>query len=157
MELKTNILDTAVYPYSTQDPDTIDRFLQEVVESLKNSEQIEVEAEFDHYGSGYASYVEVFCDRRQPSQLVSNSDSATPGITLYLSRLLPIVVYGATEKAANSYSGTFKFLTPHQLGLLPPGDWQGILTEITQKLQSFNLQIISPSAEEFQKLFYWED
>lgn len=157
MELKTNTLDSAVYPYSTQDPDTIEHFLQQVVESLKNSDQMEVEAEFDHYGSGYASYVEVFCDRRQPSSSASNSDSATPGITLYLSRLLPIVVYGATEKAANSYSGTFKFLTPNQLGTLPPGDWQEIFTEITQKLRSFNLQIISPSAEEFQELFYWED
>lgn len=54
------------YPFNLKeyDDDAADEYISKVVGSLAAIKNLAYQAEFDSYGSGYASYVEVFCYKK---------------------------------------------------------------------------------------------
>ncbi|MBM7661035.1 hypothetical protein JOC85_001807 [Bacillus mesophilus] len=74
--------------------------------SFNRSRFFQCEAIFDHYGSGYASYVDFFCYRKDGSSIVDTKyiekDSLTSiqieGLVIYISRLAPVAIIGKDER-----------------------------------------------------------
>jgi hypothetical protein len=148
------------WPYDRGSEQDIESYLKNVVAELGRSRILEVDAEFMHYGSGFASFVHVFCYKRNDKSTVHNMDmDCTDGIAVYLGRLGPVAAYGP-EQRTRSYrrgwfwlrkqvSRSFGFLEVAKLSELPPGDWNEEINEIKDKLRRFGFYL--PSREELSK------
>lgn len=83
------------WPYKGGTEAVIKDFLRGITNQLGASKLLETESEFNHYGSGYASYVDVFCWKRDgSSQRHEEGRTWTQGLVLYLCRLAPVFVLG---------------------------------------------------------------
>ncbi len=52
------------YPYDTKDEKKIEAYIKQLYNRMKRIPNMLCGAEFDHFGSGYASFIEFFCYRR---------------------------------------------------------------------------------------------
>jgi hypothetical protein len=166
------------YPYNNGSKQEIENFLKQVIAELKDSQLIQIDADFSHYGSGYASYVDLFCYYKDGSFNIQRGETTwIIGITLYLSRLAPVAVYGSGEKTKRKDGGSYSFLRPEDVGTLPEGEWNEVLYEISNKLIKFGFDLLQPedilpllifdtkiftilnngAYRVFDALFYWED
>jgi hypothetical protein len=180
-QLKTVIAGNAVgdrQPYSEGDHEKIERHLANLVKKLQRSKRLQIEADFKNYGSGYASYVPVFCykskeastERRGASRIIT-------GISLYLARLAPVAVWGPETNWRSRNGATGGFLSARNVYERPEGAWDLEFEEIFALLDidglsrpprewlvrplGFEAQIptilADPPYRVFDALFYWED
>lgn len=134
-------------PYDGGCEEAIESHLRDVVASLQHSPRLVVEAYRDHYGSGYASYVHLFCSKRgQKSPSLQKGDTEIQGIDLYLCRLAPLAIYGAGSQTRFAAGGmAFSKLRVEQVGQSPPGDWTWEINEIRTRLAERGFEIPSPA------------
>jgi hypothetical protein len=157
----------------------VELFYNTVLASLEQIPGVSVFRELDHHGSGYASYVSAFL---YPSDLRSRRDFPdyieTTGILLYLSRLAPIAVFGASARTSSKRKSRTSsgFIEVHNVGRLPDGNWTDFLAELANCLRSFRVEILPrdhlvlpapdgvsiPTVFDgpyfvFDTLFYWSD
>lgn len=151
--------------------------LKNVLHELEQSKQIAVESD-DSYGSGYASYLDVFCFKKDGSSTrVSGLSTITEGIALYLCKLAPVAVMGAMTKTKSKNGGSSSFLRPEDSNILPAGNWDTVIFEIKQKLEKQNIELLEPKIlkqkmpfvaeiptifgdppyQIFDAFFHWED
>ncbi len=154
----------------------IEKHLRRAVATLDSTGVLEVEADFDHYGSGYASYVHVFCEKtRGRSRTHRDGTDWIDGIAVYLSRLVPFAVYGREERTKHARGGSQGYVAAEDVYSLPAGDWQEEIGAIRRILQ--DLGFILPAREQlierlpfdlkiptilddkhvYDAIFYWED
>lgn len=164
------------FPYLGGSEEDIENHLKAVVATLRRSHLLDVEADFNHYSSGYASYVDVFCAKSNRQSTVCRGDTDwIDGIAVYLARLAPIAAYGTQQRTRHARGGSQGFLRSRGVGQIPNGDWSNELHEIITSLKSFGFLL--PNLEElceplpfkakiptifdnecvFDAIFYWED
>ncbi len=130
------------WPFAGGSAEDIDSHLHKLVEAFKRSPRFETAAERDHYGSGYASYIHLFCYKRQgKSTKRIDGDVVTDGLAVYLCRLAPLAVYGYAQELRFSNGRTIPSLEPHQVGTSPPGDWRWEINEVRTKLNRFGFEL----------------
>ena len=130
--------------YANGSDNTIKGHIKATIHDLEQSKNIVLETE-DSYGSGYASYVDVFCFKSAGrSSQVKSGTTYIDGITVYLCKLAPVAVMGAMEKTRSKNSGSSSFLHPEDLNTLPPGNWLEIDIEIRRKLEQHGFEILDP-------------
>jgi hypothetical protein len=118
--------------------------IKATVHDLEQSKNIVLETE-DSYGSGYASYVDVFCYKPNgQSSIKTPAHTLIHGITIYLCKLAPVAVMGAMEKTRHSSGGSSSFLHAEDLNTFPPGNWLEIHTELRHKLERNGFEILEP-------------
>ncbi|WP_046180983.1 hypothetical protein [Domibacillus tundrae] len=91
-----------VFPDQLNSEEEIEKNVRRLFDQLNKSDQLICEGEFDHYGSGYASFVEFFCFKKDGSAILSKSyyeeDAVISldmeGIVVYVSRVAPLAVFG---------------------------------------------------------------
>jgi len=121
----------------------IDPYIKQVRESLKKSRLIDLTADFSSYGSGFASFVDIFCWKKDGSSTEERKEyKRIQGIRIYICRLAPVAVYGAAEIFVHETGGGFDFLEPRKVGTTPPGDWSEVVREITLKLNGFGYLLL---------------
>lgn len=151
--------------------------VKNVIHDLEQSKQIAVESE-DGYGSGYASYLDIFCFKKDNSaSRVTGLSTTIDGIALYLCKLAPVAVMGAMTKTKSKNGGSSSFLRPQDLNKLPVGDWSEVVNEIKHKLEKQNFILLEPKIlkqempfeaniptilgdppyQIFDAFFHWED
>ncbi|MHA3774887.1 hypothetical protein ACXR0O_25485 [Verrucomicrobiota bacterium sgz303538] len=187
MEITNSIIRDSVAqrPFGTFEPfingtdDDISSFYSRVLSALERVRSISVSRELDHHGSGYASYVSAFLFPRDGSSRRDYPDySEVTGILLYMSRLAPIAVYGASARTENKHDsgGSSGFIGTDNLGILPQGDWSAFLSAVTGCLHRFGIEVLPrepllrPAPDDitiptvfdgpyyvFDTLFYWSD
>ena len=137
---------------------------------------LEIDAGFDHYGSGYASYVHLSCQKPNGrSRARRDNADWIDGVAIYLSRLTPFAIYGSEHRTISAATSSRTFLDLNRLYILPPGDWQNEITAIRRTLESLGFSF--PPRDELAELlpfeadiptilddvhvygavFYWED
>jgi hypothetical protein len=108
----------------------IENYIRKVLAQLASISALAFEADFDSYGSGFASYVEVRVSKKDQSgtnvsargQRVSHD---TTGLLLYISKLAPYWFYGGsswskTYEQGGLSGGLSLYLTPQsQAGIAP--------------------------------------
>jgi hypothetical protein len=116
------------YPYNTRDEKEIEKAIKNLFYNLRRSSLIDCDAEFGHYGSGYASFIDIFCFKRNEGSVKSKkfykkdfiTSIEVEGIALYISRLAPVAVFGnqhrwksVKEDTPNKeeYNSGFSFLS----------------------------------------------
>jgi hypothetical protein len=151
--------------------------IKNVLHDLEHSKQIAVESD-DGYGSGYASYLDIFCFKKDGSSSRASGLSTTiDGIALYLCKLAPVAVMGAMTKTKSKNGGSSSFLRPGDLNKFPADDWDVVITEIKHKLEKQNIVLLEPKVlkqempfeaniptifgdppyQIFDAFFHWED
>lgn len=166
------------YPYHSGTNNQVIYYLKELVARLERSKILKIDADFKSYGSGYASYVDIFCYKRDGSSTEKkNNDLWIDGISIYLCKHAPVAVFGANKKTKGNKSGSYGFLDPFSVGSIPPGSWELALDFIKDKLGEYKIQILSKryvmqqlsfktdirtvlnndGYKVFDTFFYWED
>ena len=102
-----------MYPYNTKDREQIESYIQELVDTLNRSETLKCEAMFDHYGSGYASYVDLFCYKRNEKRKIKEDNEEVTiyleGLVIYISRLAPVAIIGQDNLRSKTRFNTEEF------------------------------------------------
>ena len=134
-----------IAPYKNGSSNMIEAHLKDTVRALERSSRIQVELEQDSYGSGYASYFDVFCYKAGGrSSRIEAGTTITDGITIYLCKLAPIAVFGAMTKTKHKNSASSGFLSATEVNTLPKGDWADVMAEIRMKLEEKNFVLLEP-------------
>ncbi|MEV5493857.1 hypothetical protein AB0M50_00490 [Nonomuraea fuscirosea] len=125
---------------------SVEGFLRRVVADLDRMPALRVHhAEFGNYGSGYASYVDVFVTRRDGSACRSaNGWTEVEGLPLALCRLAPVAVLFTPGSQSSGPDGAGSRGLP-QLPLVaddaPPG-WAAEYRQIRQVLDRHDLGLL---------------
>ena len=86
------------WPYAGGSELDVEQHLHSLVSDLERSALISVEADFNSFGCGYASFVEMFCFPKDgSSRKHSGFGEETLGLSVYVSRLVPVAAYGAAN------------------------------------------------------------
>ncbi|MCB0503351.1 MAG: hypothetical protein KDD32_11760 [Bacteroidetes bacterium] len=174
-------------PFSSGKWKKSDDYLKQIVGRLKDIQSIQVEADFNHYGSGFSSYVHLYLSKRDKSDTqISNigelRTEETNGLVIYLCRMAPFSIYaeGTWYKTFNKdkwHSSGSHFIKPEDIGTLPIVDWYTELNEIKNTLNQYGIILLTreeldkklefeikiptilsdPPFKVFDCLFYWED
>ncbi|WP_010098295.1 hypothetical protein [Ornithinibacillus scapharcae] len=168
------------YPYNLKEYNhqEIDTYISKVVGSFGGIRNLLHEADFNSYGSGYASYVDVFCWKRDgTSTQIDEYETTIDGIRVYINRLAPIAILGSDQVTKHRNGGSSGFIHSHTVNRLPPGDWTEQVESIKKVLDKFQYKIMDksylhqalpfqakiptiladPPYKIFDALFYWED
>ncbi|MDT8862585.1 hypothetical protein N0O92_20505 [Alkalihalobacillus sp. MEB130] len=90
------------YPYDTNNEQQIEAHIRQLFYRINRSPNIVCEAEWDHFGSGYASFVEFFCYRKEDVTVEEEKygiqEIKTNGIIIDICRLAPVVIMGEDER-----------------------------------------------------------
>ncbi|SOC25631.1 hypothetical protein SAMN05880501_1196 [Ureibacillus xyleni] len=148
-----------LYPYNTKDKQQIEIYIQDLFYTINRSKSIKCEAIFDHYGSGYASYVDFFCYKKDGSSVINESyiekDSLISiqieGFVIYISRLAPVAIFGTDirHKAIldngkdEFFSGMGMISHPNGIINEPPRHMVNEFQEIKEKLISAGYYILN--------------
>lgn len=124
----------------------VEGFLRRVVADLNRLPSLVVEhAEFRHYGSGYASYVDVFLTKRDGSRRRS-MDGATgvDGLTLALCRLAPLAALFERSRRSSGPGPAGAYSLPELSRVAdadPPG-WEQECRQIRRTLDDHGIALL---------------
>lgn len=165
-------------PWKGNDEGKIDSFYKRVVKDVEKGAKVMSRIEWDHYGSGYASFVDAWFYREDDAFAVeAYQEVAYEGVAVLLSRLSPFFVMGQGvkswhDKGGSSYMPALGFvdefandavrelsskieslLEGHGLKRLSRAELEEPLSESLEVPTILS----SPPFTEFDALFYWED
>ena len=164
------------WPYLGGTVEDVDTHLKMIARELNKSAALEVDGEFDSYGSGFASYAHLFC-RKPGHESTYERDGRTwiDGIAVYLNRLSPIAVLGPETRTVFERGSSHGFLDAEHVGELPDGSWVEEKKIIQMILEEEGVTLLSRAEVDqalpfkakintnfddkliFDALFYWED
>src|SRR5438046_1845371 len=124
----------------------VSAFYDRVLRDLERHDEIAVVRELAHHGSGYASYVSAFLYKKDgTSTREFPAHIEKTGVLLYMSRLGPFAVFGASSitAAKDGKSSSSGFVAADNLGLLPEGDCLSFVDEVTGILAKHGLEMLS--------------
>lgn len=127
--------------------------LKQVVKEISKISSIIVESDFDHYGSGYSSYVHLYLSKEDKSdvKVITGNNlrrEEINGVMMYLCRIAPFGVF-AEGNWENTYRGEefvsagSHFIEPEELETLPIGDWQTEMKQITSILDQYGIRFLT--------------
>lgn len=175
------------YPFDTNNLDEVNSYIRKIVGRLRNISGIKVEADFDSYGSGFASYINVKISKkdRSDTKIITEGLKKTEwikGITIYICSLAPFWYFGGNEwtisfEKEKWIGGSGSFLRPESIDSYDKVFWEKEVEQIKhilgefrynlltkQELEKelwFNVDIptvlVDPPYQVFDCFFYWED
>ncbi|WP_223702144.1 hypothetical protein [Sutcliffiella deserti] len=90
------------FPYNTYNNQEIEAHIRRLFHRLNRIPNLICEAEWNHFGSGYASFVEFFCYRKEDVTVVTEKygmqETKTNGIIIDISRLAAVAIMGEDER-----------------------------------------------------------
>ncbi len=165
----------------------IESYIRKILAHLSSISTLLIEADFDSYGSGFASYVEVKIAKKDGSDSHTRAKTGravheTAGLMLYISRLTPYWFYGGGNWTKNYEGGRLTggsamFLEPGSSTHINRAVWQHHGQLIEAVLQEFRYgllttdELLQPAPTDirirtvladkpykvFDCFFYWED
>lgn len=141
-------------PFSLGNAAKIEHYIHKIVAELQRNRAWLVEADFGHYGSGYASYVPITIGKRDKSDTVTSAGKGrvtdnTTGLLLYVSRLVPYWFYGQgwwsrTWEQGHASGGGSTFLDVAGQAAIDPARWQHDCYRLEMVLTEFRYQLLTP-------------
>lgn len=110
------------YPYSEQDDRVLKNYLKAILAELTQM-NIRYKVEPDHFGSGYASYIQWFVYEDSGVQVDEDHFTRTEniiGIHVLISRLAPVIVIGGADQISTYILKTGAFLNGGQSVICEP-------------------------------------
>ena len=166
------------WPYFGGSPKDIESHLRATTKKINKIPKIHVEAELNHYGSGYASYAHLFCSKADGSlSYQKDGRDWVDGLTVYLSRLFPIAVIGSETRTSFDRGSSYSFLDVNGIGVVDELNWkfefdavknilqedgfelgdQKVLSDAVSSIADGGLPNLDLTKTLFDFLFYWDD
>lgn len=165
------------YPFIQGDDAQMEHYISHLVGEIGGLKGLLYEADFDHYGSGFASYVSVFLWKKEEEEVLANGEVSMKGLWLYISRLAPVVIMGKGEMTRHGSSGSSDFLASHTVCEWPSETWSKQIWAIKKIVEAYHYVILTkadvdqyldfqidiptilsePPYKVFDAHFYWED
>lgn len=168
------------FPYLNGTEKDIENYIKFIIADLNRSCRIKVEV--NTFGSGYASFFDLFCYKKDGSSTMQKGGvEYIDGILVYICRLAPVAVWGYEQITKNASGGGVRgFLCPanHNLEKMPNDEWTEFINELKVKLGKHNIYFLDkeyvlellpfetkiPTILDdggpyriFDALFFWED
>lgn len=90
------------FPYDTKNEHEVEAHIRRLFYRINRIPNIVCEAEWNHFGSGYASFVEFFCYQKDDVLIVEEKyglrEIKTEGIILDICRLAPVAIMGEDDR-----------------------------------------------------------
>lgn len=90
------------FPYDTNDEAEIEAHIRRLLYRIKRIPNLRCEAEWHHFGSGYASFIEFFCYEKGNVTITDRpyniQEIDIEGVLMNISRLAPLVIMGEDER-----------------------------------------------------------
>ena len=90
------------FPYDTNNEQEIEAHIRRLFHRINRIPNLVCEAEWNHFGSGYASFVEFFCYRKEDVIVVEEKygrrEIKTDGIIIDICRLAPVAIMGEDDR-----------------------------------------------------------
>lgn len=155
-QLQTMINGKAIgefYPYNTNNEQEIEAHIRRLFYRLKRIPKLIVEAEWDHFGSGYASFVEFFCYRKEDITVIEERDGERElkfeGIIIDVCRLAPVVIMGEDERfktveiiSQEEIAGAYSSLLDDPRRLKISEKFHDLERQLMQALEEFEYKIL---------------
>jgi len=130
------------HPWSTKDEHVVDNFYRNVCADVTHKTTTQSYIEWDHYGSGYASYIDAWF--YQPaSEFIVNEPlkygQAHKGLAVLLSRLSPYFVFMEGEKGWHSQGGSGYLPAYEMVDYLPSTSVTSLANAIQPILEEYGL------------------
>lgn len=146
-----------IYPYNTKDEDLIEEYIQNLYDTFNRSKIIKCET--DDHGSGYASYVDFFCYKRDGGSVLeekyigeySCTEIHLEGLAIYISRLAPVAIIAKdarwktiidTENEQDEYFSVKSYICPDEVITESPNFMVEEFLEIITKLGNAGYSIL---------------
>ncbi len=174
-------------PFLNNETYEVERYIQKMLGRLKDHNMIKIQADFEAYGSGFASYTNVKITKKDRSDtkttkkgnlIVEHKNS----LLLYISNLCPYWFLGGIEWSENYLNGAYQggtmpFLRPENNAKYDKKIWQDEIDFITQHFDEYRYRLLTQTELEpylnfdieiptiiadkpyqvFDCFFYWED
>ncbi len=167
---------TGEWPWSTNDEATIDQHIKDIVAEVRRKVRLTEKTEYDHYGSGYASFVDCWLYRPN-DEFRFHAGDAYWGLVVLFSRLSKYYVVGKGQKTwdgnrGSSYLPCFEFvdqisqpavtaIVGKVCRVLDGRGLERLNSDELSELLPGDIQIPTilggPPWRHFDALFHWED
>lgn len=89
-----------IYPWITNDENIIDQFYKQILFAISRKTEMQFLADFDHYGSGYSSYIPTFfySEKNKIKQLYPSYNQNFLGLEIYFCRIAPYFIIIENEQ-----------------------------------------------------------
>ncbi|WP_342512426.1 hypothetical protein MKY34_17655 [Sporosarcina sp. FSL K6-1522] len=139
------------FPYDTNNAQEIEGHIRRLFHRINRIPNVVCEAEWNHFGSGYASFVEFFCYQKENVKVVKEKygrrEIETEGIIINICRLAPVAIMGEddrcktirieTNEVVGGASGSL-LDGPYRLDISEK--FQTLEKKLTQALQEFDYE-----------------
>lgn len=141
------------FPYDTNNEQEIEAHIRRLFYRINCIPNLVCEAEWNHFGSGYASFVEFFCYRKEDVIVVKEKygrrEIKTEGIIIDICRLAPAAIMGEDDRyktirieTNEVVGGAYGSLLggPHLLNMSEK--FQTIAEKLKQVLKEFDYEVL---------------
>jgi hypothetical protein len=150
-------------PFDTGDIDEVEKYIKAIIGRLKDNYQIIVEPDFNYYGSGFASYINVRISKKDKSDTKTTQDKNklthwTKGLLFYISNLTPYWYYGASEWTVSTENGKYVggssgYLRPESIDQVDNELWSIEIEKAKAVFDQFRYRLLTKEEVEKQVNF----
>lgn len=148
------------FPYEPNSEKEIEAHIRRLFYRINRIPGVICEAEWNHFGSGYASFVEFFCSRKEDVIIVTEKNGhreiEIEGIIIDICRLAPVAIMGEDDRfktirieTNEVVGGGYSSIISRPQGLLVREKLQDIARELKRALQEFDYELLE--AEEMSR------
>lgn len=141
------------FPYKTNYKQEIEAHIRGLFYRINRIPNLVCEAEWNHFGSGYASFVEFFCYRKEDVKVVNEKyghrEIKTEGIIIDICRLAPVAIMGEDERYKTIHIQTNEVVGGAYGSLLGGRNlldlsekFQAIAEKLKQALKEFDYELL---------------
>lgn len=149
------------FPYDTNDGREIEAHIRRLFHRINRIPNVVCEAEWDHFGSGYASFVEFFCYQKEDLIVLDEKhghrEIKMHGLIVDICRLAPVAIMGDDERyktihiESNEYrGGAYGSLLGGAKLIGVSKRFQTFGEQLKQVLEEFDFEVVEP--EEMNQL-----
>ena len=141
------------FPYDTVNEQEIEAHIRRLFHRINRIPNLICEAEWNHFGSGYASFVEFFCYMKEDVIVVAEKngrrEERTKGIIVDICRLAPVAIMGEDDRCKmicietnEEIGGAYSTLLEGPRRLYLSEKFQRIEWKLKQALKEFDYELL---------------
>lgn len=141
------------FPYDTDNEQEIEAHIRRLFYRINRIPNLICEAEWNHFGSGYASFVEFFCYLKEDVTVVEEKyghrEEKTEGIIIDICRLAPVAIMGEDDRyktirieTNEEVGGGYGSLLDGPKRLYISEKFQTIAEKLKQALKEFDYELL---------------
>ena len=143
------------FPYDDKNNEQeIEAHIRRLFHRINRIPNLVCEAEWNHFGSGYASFIEFFCYQKEDVIVVEEKhgirEIKTEGIIIDICRLAPVVIMGEDDRyqtvrieTNEVVSGASGSILDGPQRLFVSEEFQGIARKLKQALKEYDYELLN--------------